>query len=117
VLDLMVEPLFFASLAFLFFALLWSSLMVYLRSLAHSLHFGLDLSRKPCIEKSFHRIRTLAFDFTVIGTTKQFFLLSSILVTQVEVFLRMLILRLPENWTDFLHRSLFFFSAAWGTIS
>jgi len=34
------------------FALLWSSLMVYLRSLAHSLHFGLDLSRKPCIEKS-----------------------------------------------------------------
>jgi len=44
VLDLMVEPLFFASLAFLFFALLWSSLMVYLRSLAHSLHFGLDQS-------------------------------------------------------------------------
>ena len=32
VLDLMVEPLFFASLAFLFFALLWSSLMVYLRT-------------------------------------------------------------------------------------
>ena len=28
----MVEPLFFASLAFLFFALLWSSLMVYLRT-------------------------------------------------------------------------------------